>query len=481
MDFQKGERQMNMDYSLSNAIRYNTKDIDRMLLLYDINCQYGQYLLKQFQQNPYLQMPKGLKIVKGISLFIPGASLVDGEILKTLWSSLNKVSGSTRGMATSHQKEVLNRHMNDSNWKKIINTVSSLQRKYKNIKPILTDIKKSYQAMEASIDPTLLVQWKQQMRKAQQHWLKNEKAMDIFDMELRKAPSQANIQLRLAKKEPHLGLSQEAVGWLTQGLKVQETQISLAAEVRSMGQNLTTQQKIQLMEKRKKLQMRINSFESQRSRYMAGLMDDNGEEWEDEVLPPDKDLGQEWDVTEMDNPFEVPSSQGVNPEMKAEYSSLSLPSTTRVDRCHQAGLQVLLQQEMDLREGQANNALHQIWIAIRKKSFLFHTKVCNAKSQQRKTRAWQDVNTIDKTLQHHARVYSKTQKALVLLEAPADLLAKYQVLHREHLKVSTAVADPNERGERGASPPWFWTMDIQGESDTDSYMQEYHHPLDCVS
>ncbi|KAI0941523.1 hypothetical protein AcW1_003396 [Taiwanofungus camphoratus] len=184
VDFQKGERQMNINYSLSNAIGYNTKDIGRMLLLYDINCQYGQYLLKQFQQNPYLQMPKGLKIVKGISLFhvhghqdacfigyspsfIPGTSLVDGEILKTLWSSLNKVSSSTRGMATSHQKEVLNRHMNDSNWKKIINTVSFLQRKYKNIKPILTDTKRSYQAMEASIDLTLLVQWKQQMGKAQ--------------------------------------------------------------------------------------------------------------------------------------------------------------------------------------------------------------------------------------------------------------------------------------------------------------------------
>ncbi|KAI0930725.1 hypothetical protein AcV5_007367 [Taiwanofungus camphoratus] len=137
--------------------------------------------------------------------------------------------------------------------------------------------------------------------------------MDVFDMELRKgkcigiqpkpslfnislhfsAPSQADIQLRLAEKEPHLGLSREAVGWLTQGLKVQETQISLAAEIRSMGQNLTTQQKIQLVEKRRKLQMRINSFESQRSRYMAGLMDDHGEECEDEVLSLDKDLGEE--------------------------------------------------------------------------------------------------------------------------------------------------------------------------------------------
>ncbi|KAI0941524.1 hypothetical protein AcW1_003397 [Taiwanofungus camphoratus] len=114
--------------------------------------------------------------------------------------------------------------------------------------------------------------------------------MDVFDVELRKAPSQANIQLRLAEKEPHLG-----AGDTIHGLEFDH------------------------------------------------LMDDNGEKWEDEVLPPDQDLGEEWDVTEMDNPFEVPSSQGVNPEVEAEYSSLSLPSTIRVDRCHQAGLQVLLQ------------------------------------------------------------------------------------------------------------------------------------------
>jgi hypothetical protein len=52
--------------------------------------------------------------------FIPGSGQVDGEILETLWSSLNEISASARGMSTQHRREVLDHHMNDSNWKKLL-------------------------------------------------------------------------------------------------------------------------------------------------------------------------------------------------------------------------------------------------------------------------------------------------------------------------------------------------------------------------
>lgn len=51
--------------------------------------------------------------------FMKGAGQLDGEILETLWSSLNKVSGSIRAMSKAHRREVLDDHMNDSNWKKL--------------------------------------------------------------------------------------------------------------------------------------------------------------------------------------------------------------------------------------------------------------------------------------------------------------------------------------------------------------------------
>ncbi len=55
------------------------------------------------------------------STYIPGVGVVDGEILETLWSLLNRISRTCRGMTTAHRTEVLDDHMGDSNWKKTIN------------------------------------------------------------------------------------------------------------------------------------------------------------------------------------------------------------------------------------------------------------------------------------------------------------------------------------------------------------------------
>ena len=46
--------------------------------------------------------------------------MVDGEILETLWAVLNTVSASTRTASLAHWTEVLDEHMNDSNFKKLL-------------------------------------------------------------------------------------------------------------------------------------------------------------------------------------------------------------------------------------------------------------------------------------------------------------------------------------------------------------------------
>jgi len=126
---------MNMDYSLSQAFQ-SLNGISQVLVLYDIMCQYGIHLEDRFHESPFLTIPNNLQLKTGIGiwhinghvpecfvryapLFIEGVGHVDGEILETLWSSLNEVSGSTRGMSMSHQRELLDDHMNDSNWKKL--------------------------------------------------------------------------------------------------------------------------------------------------------------------------------------------------------------------------------------------------------------------------------------------------------------------------------------------------------------------------
>jgi hypothetical protein len=126
-----------MDYCLSEALKYNTKGIPRVILLYDIMCQFWKNLKRRFEGNPYLDFPQAKEILRGIGLFhvhghrdecygryaptfIPGAGMVDGEVLETLWSVLNGIADSIRSQSTAHRRETLDDHMNDSNWKKLV-------------------------------------------------------------------------------------------------------------------------------------------------------------------------------------------------------------------------------------------------------------------------------------------------------------------------------------------------------------------------
>jgi hypothetical protein len=54
--------------------------------------------------------------------FIKGSGQLDGEIMETLWSVLDKIAGMTRSMSKYHRQEVLDNYMNDSKWKKIVRT-----------------------------------------------------------------------------------------------------------------------------------------------------------------------------------------------------------------------------------------------------------------------------------------------------------------------------------------------------------------------
>ncbi|KAH8985226.1 hypothetical protein EDB86DRAFT_2810309, partial [Lactarius hatsudake] len=137
VDFQKGERQINMDYSICKALSYNMEDIPVALVMYDIMCQYGVHFQQRVERSPELSLSDSLQLWTGIGLFhihghqdsclphfspsyIPGAKQVDGEIIETLWAPLNNVSRSIRRMSLAHHQEVLDAHMNHSNWKKMV-------------------------------------------------------------------------------------------------------------------------------------------------------------------------------------------------------------------------------------------------------------------------------------------------------------------------------------------------------------------------
>lgn len=141
---------------------------------------------------------------------------------------------------------------------------------------------------------------------------------------------------------------------------------------------------------------------------------------------------------------------------QVENRPLFLPSTFGHAACSAANVQAIAKKERKLRVGQANDALHQLRLAIGQKSFMFRTRLRNARSKTRKTKAWDDINAVGNTVSHHRRVYHSARSALKNLGASAELLDKYKVITSADTRSSTIIVDPNPRGQRNTGLAWFW-------------------------
>jgi hypothetical protein len=133
-----GYRQVNVDYSVTNGSNYNSAGLTEMLLIYDVNCQYLVHFEERLEGvSEYLSLDPGMKVFGAIGKFhladhvdscfskwtlnfMKGAGHIDGEIMETLWSGMNKVSGAARSMTSAHRQETLDDYMRDSNWKKTV-------------------------------------------------------------------------------------------------------------------------------------------------------------------------------------------------------------------------------------------------------------------------------------------------------------------------------------------------------------------------
>ena len=140
-----------MDFSFSEAcLTTSCTLIPRLLHIYDSGCIYhikcpqhfldGQAYLTTLTS--ILEKAIGMFHVHGhqnscffsyATAFIKGAEMVNGKILETLWSTLNSISPSLCTATLAHQSEVLDDHMNDGNWKKMVSMSEYLEWGWFNI------------------------------------------------------------------------------------------------------------------------------------------------------------------------------------------------------------------------------------------------------------------------------------------------------------------------------------------------------------
>jgi len=222
--------------------------------------------------------------------------------------------------------------------------------------------------------------------------------------------------------------------WLASGLKIQELQyglntfgeisdfnkkkirrLALQALVRKIGSHPTPDQKKDIALRRSRLQDKVDEFQQQAGSMLHTVSDDADDSWGDEyareiytgakfdgIVEGEGDDRYDSAAEELHQtqfPRSTPAEDGT---IYAEHVSLNLPLHLGRSWCNGSTAEDLARAELQLREGQLNDALHQIRIALGHKSYVFRNDVRLARTQRLKTRAWAEVHAVESSVQHHA-------------------------------------------------------------------------------
>ena len=232
--------------------------------------------------------------------------------------------------------------------------------------------------------------------------------------------------------------------------------------------------------KRSWLQDKVGTFENQAGSMLHAVSNDGDDSWGNDYTR-DMYTGAEFDgVGEEDDngaaegqyQTQVPSSSPPDGLINTEHISLHFPSHMGCNWCNINAAEDLVKAELCLQEGQLNDSLHHICIALGHKSYLFRNNVCPARTQRLKTRAWAEVHAVESTVQHHARVYNRARQSMLDLDAEAPLLDRYKALERQDLRINTTIIAPNVCGQQNKSLLWFWSMDVRRDADVGAWMND---------
>ncbi|KAG1828929.1 hypothetical protein EV424DRAFT_1536162 [Suillus variegatus] len=417
--------------------------------------EYHKHLQDRIANSPLLKMHDELEITPGIGLwhvhghqdscyiryasnFIQGAARIDGEIMETLWAPLNIISLAARGMGTPHRKECLDYQMNDCNFMKMIrmsgclvycvhesdsrdHTGKSLCRKYKEAMKGVADSNMAFEQLDESTDANKVKDWEAQERLAHEQQHHDPTAMDIYEVQLRKAPTRKQQELRLMAQGQRPGEAHRrgAATWLAEGLAIEEAQVTLQMDVRKLGHWATDTQRLAIGHRRDTLQRDINGWTAARA-----------------II-----LGEELD-TEEDMDAELRA-------FEPEKGVIPLPSNLGLEKCAALGVADIADQELTLRQDQANNALHHIRVHLADKAVIFQKTVRVAKSQALSTRAWAQVHSVDRAVSMNASIYSKCRSQLCRLGSQGQYCRRQSKFKRaEEQCVSLILVFGCQRGLR---------------------------------
>ncbi|KAG6864254.1 hypothetical protein C0991_011049 [Blastosporella zonata] len=483
-DLPFGEGQIYADFAITRAMRTTQMDrIRALLLIYDIVCQYCVHFFERLTIAGVV-LPDALVVDWAIGLlhvhghkedcyfrfattFIPGAAHLPGEIIESLWSTLNEVAQMARTATLAHRAEILDEHMADSNWKKMQGMVTSLCKKYKLAQEMYGASLAYFGDCSKGSTPQEIQKWESDIKEAETRRRQDRKAMDVLKAQL---PTPTEPPLGQFQTLGLLGCE----GWLSLALDVEEAQVALQDRVRQLEARPTEEESRKVQQSRERLRLQLNALASAQAdaHYAPNLLPPSlpglgqipgafdEEEEQQASFPPAADWGRP-SAADWGRPSAADLGQppAISALCQPEDVPLALPSSAAGAPCTFGDV------EIRLRIGQVERLLQSIRELIAESSFMYSHVVRVAPRKQVKTRARASVAALRVSIATKARSYNIARGALLRLGAGGRLAEKYKVLQRADLAASTAIRDPNIPGSSRLQLSWLWRTNGENVDD----------------
>ena len=488
VDLFRGEQQKNVDWSLLETIRTTNVDPDQgIMFIYDLICSYWVHLDDRIGH----LLPSALEIDRAIGLFhvhahkeecfyrfassfIPGAGIVAGEILESLWSRLNPIATATRTASLAHRAEVIDDHASDSNYKKalsigefdpfilpgllIIFVAFVLCDRFGQAKDMVHKTSEYYTQFSSTVSASSLNKWTKEITSAESRRLKNPRAMDI----MRAHQHQVNADSAGSGFDPNCLTGSE---WLNLAISIEERQYVLGLLILTFPlrhlNRIDVRDRVQRLQQDPREEARLEvqylrqalTIDLIRLQLLQSNLNQTDSTGTNDVEQPHAESFNNLDEEVGEAPSGDQSPDASYPDHLAvppERRPLHLPSSQ--NSTHQP----LHQAELTLQIKQATRYLADLRDAIAQKSFQYSHVLRSAPSKGVRTRSRSAIEKISNRISHYSSVYSQARAAMVRLGADERTLKTFKLLSRDDVKASTAILDPNIPGSTTIRLSWIW-------------------------
>ena len=181
--------------------------------------------------------------------------------------------------------------------------------------------------------------------------------------------------------------------------------------------------------------------------------------------------------------------QDIDEEYIPPYDvKITLPSTMSAEHRRDRGLDVLVESELELRRGQAEDALYQLRVTLGYKSLLYRKGIRTATGSKQRTRAFGEMETIGRKLRVICRLYDVARDSMLSLTDPGSVIgvevrSRYRLLTKDDLKVSTEYLSNDIRGQRNRAQSWIWALDAGRDASNNQWLEEcewFHSGVICL-